>query len=341
MSACVDVLNQASLDAIMNKLNASSYVKETSRPCTTDYTMPSKSPSTLNPEPESSRPKDEQESKHSPPTPTPPGRNEPTRHTFPNPRPTSRGHPRWPDPGGSDDDDGGGSGGGRRPPAGGDPGDDSDLDDNPGLGHNPKTDREGDSPPLGHSATPAGYNWSQLDMSGWDPNPKRIRTLSERVSEMYNNTFRGQIHEAIRDAAHDVLRRTPVTLGAYLYLKTVATGTPMPSYSGEDDLEVFMMWIHSLMCFYDIHQIVGPENNHNRTTILRAALKDRAQTWYDTSIRTGTRGLHAFPPAFITILLKLAETFVTPAAVTKAQCSFDKITYTKDKGISTTGGPNY
>jgi hypothetical protein len=118
-----------------------------------------------------------------------------------------------------------------------------------------------------------------------------------------------------------------------LYLKTVATGTPMPLYSREDNLEVFMTWIHSLMCFYDIHQIVGPENNHNRTTILHAALKDRAQTWYDTSIRMGTRGLHAFPPAFIMILLKLAETFVTPAAVTKAQRSFDKITYTKDKGI--------
>jgi hypothetical protein len=54
MSARVDVLNQASLDAIMNKLNTSSYAKETSRPCTTDYTMPSESPSTPNPEPESS-----------------------------------------------------------------------------------------------------------------------------------------------------------------------------------------------------------------------------------------------------------------------------------------------
>jgi hypothetical protein len=108
---------------------------------------------------------------------------------------------------------------------------------------------------------------------------------------------------------------------------------PMPLYNGEDDLEVFMMWIHSLMCFYDIHQIVGPEHDHNRTTILRAALKDQAQTWYDMTIQTGTRGLHAFPPAFLTILLKLADTFVTPAAVTKAQCSFDRITYTKDKGI--------
>jgi hypothetical protein len=51
------------------------------------------------------------------------------------------------------------------------------------------------------------------------------------------------------------------------------------------------------------------------------------------TIQTGTRGLHAFPPTFLMILLKLADTFITPAAVTKAQCSFDKITYTKDKGI--------
>ena len=33
------------------------------------------------------------------------------------------------------------------------------------------------------------------------------------------------------------------------------------------------------------------------------------------------------------ILLNLADTFVTPTAVTKAQRSFDKVTYTKDKGI--------
>jgi hypothetical protein len=108
--------------------------------------------------------------------------------------------------------------------------------------------------------------------------------LGERISETCNNTFRGQIHEAIWDTACDVLRRTPITSGTYVYLKTIVTGMPMPLYSSEDDLEVFMTWIHSLMCFYDIHQIIGPENDHNRTTILHAALKDWAQTWYDMSI---------------------------------------------------------
>jgi hypothetical protein len=119
----------------------------------------------------------------------------------------------------------------------------------------------------------------------------------------------------------------------YVYLKTIATGMPMPLYNGKDNLEVFMTWIHSLMCFYNIHQIMGPKHDHNRTTILHAALKDRAQTWYDMTIRTGMHSLHMFPPAFLMILLRLADMFITPAAVMKAQHSFDKITYTKGKGI--------
>jgi hypothetical protein len=77
MSARVDMLNQASLDTIMNKLNTSSYMKETSKPHTADYMMPSESLSTPNPKPGPLQPKDEKENKHSPPTPTPPGRNRP------------------------------------------------------------------------------------------------------------------------------------------------------------------------------------------------------------------------------------------------------------------------
>jgi hypothetical protein len=175
MSTCVDVLNQASLDAIMKQLNTSNHTKENTNSPTADYTTTtSESPSTPNPtppRPKDESPEDEKESKHSPPTPTPPKRSGPKCSPFPTPGPTSRGHARRPDPGGGDDN---GGGGGRRPPAGGDPGNDSDPDDNPGPDHNLEMDREGESPPLGRSTTPAGYDWSQLDMSGWDPNPKCI-----------------------------------------------------------------------------------------------------------------------------------------------------------------------
>ena len=40
-----------------------------------------------------------------------------------------------------------------------------------------------------------------------------------------------------------------------------------------------------------------------------------------------------FPPDFITILLRLADYFITPAVVTKAQSGFDKVIYTTTVGI--------
>ena len=118
-----------------------------------------------------------------------------------------------------------------------------------------------------------------------------------------------------------------------MYLKTIAAGTPLPIYDGEDDLQVFMPWIHRLMRYFDLHQIVGPGHDHTRTTILYGALLGHAETWYKHSVRTGTRSVHAFPPDFITILLRLADRFITPAAVTKAQSGFDKVVYTTTVGI--------
>ena len=67
--------------------------------------------------------------------------------------------------------------------------------------------------------------------------------------------------------------------------------------------------------------------------ILYGALSGHAETWYEHSVQTGTRSIHAFPPDFVTILLRLADRFITPAAVTKAQSGFDKVIYTTTVGI--------
>ena len=151
------------------------------------------------------------------------------------------------------------------------------------------------------------------------------------MSEERNNAFCEHLHEAIQDAAHN--RWTPVTAGTYTYLKTIAAGTPLPIYDGEDDLQIFMPCIHRLMCYFDLHQIVGAGHNHTRTTILYGALSGHAKMWYKHSVRTGTRNVHAFPPDFVTILLRLADRFITPTAVTKAPSGFDKVVYTTTVGI--------
>ena len=221
-----------------------------------------------------------------------------------------------------------GGGPGRGDPGGGDEPPDGD----PGDGSSPPGDG-GNTPTPRRASTPTGYDWEQLNASGWGAETPRERTPGAGLTGTRQNAFRQRIHEAIKDAAYDVLRRSPATTGSFAYLKTVAAGTPRPVYNGDDDLEVFMPWVHRLMCYFDLHQIVGIENDHNRTTILHGALSGHAQTWYENSVRMGTRNAHSFPPDFITVLLRLADRFITPAAVAKAQRGFDRITYTKDKGI--------
>ena len=121
-------------------------------------------------------------------------------------------------------------------------------------------------------------------------------------------------------------------MGIFLLIRT---GNPLDSlvYNREDNLQVFMPWIHCLMRYFDLHQIVGAGHNHTRTTILYGALSGHTETWYEHSVRTGIRSIHAFPPDFVTILLRLADRFITPAAVTKAQSGFDKVVYTTTVGI--------
>ena len=82
---------------------------------------------------------------------------------------------------------------------------------------------------------------------------------------------------------------------------------PLPIYDGEDDLQIFMPWIHRLMRYFDLHQIVGAGHDHTRTTILYGALLGHTKMWYEHSVRTGTRSIHVFPPDFITILLRLVD----------------------------------
>src|ERR1700733_4460 len=106
-----------------------------------------------------------------------------------------RGDPDRGDPGGGDPggDPGNGPNGGDEPP-------DDDPGDNPGPHGN-----GGDTPPSRRTATPAGYDWEQLNASGWGAEAprSRSRTPGEGLSETSHNAFRERIHEAIKDAAND------------------------------------------------------------------------------------------------------------------------------------------
>ena len=107
----------------------------------------------------------------------------------------------------------------------------------------------------------------------------------------------------------------------------------MPKYDGDDDLETFMKWLQGFISFLDVHRLVGPDNDHLRVTATQATLTGPAETWFDMSIKPGVLTSHWQYPSFLEVILRMADRFIPPAAATKAQQSFDKVTYTCEKGI--------
>ena len=101
-------------------------------------------------------------------------------------------------------------------PGGNNPGDDDEPHDEDPDNNPEDNENRSDSPPPRRSAAPSGYNWDQLNSTAWRANSSRARTPGKGMSEERNNAFHEHLHKAIKDAAHDILRRTPVTTGTYM-----------------------------------------------------------------------------------------------------------------------------
>jgi len=110
----------------------------------------------------------------------------------------------------------------------------------------------------------------------------------------------------------------------------MAASVPVPKYGGDDDLEVFMKWLQELLAFIDLHQIVGRRNDYTRILTLGSALEGRALSWYNLNLRGPLR---LEPNSFLDMVIHVSNEFITPAAATKAQQSFDRVQYTRAQGI--------
>ena len=121
--------------------------------------------------------------------------------------------------------------------------------------------------------------------------------------------------------------------GGYIALKTVAVAMPIPTYRGNDDLEIFMKWLQAFLNYLDVHQLVGEKYDHHRVTMMRVAMKGSAQAWFDTTIRCGAPNNTEDRITFIQAIFKMADAFISPATATWAQQRFNQIMYTRQKGI--------
>src|SRR5271170_2638198 len=180
---------------------------------------------------------------------------------------------------------------------------------------------------------PSSYKWEELGLSSWEQRATREYTPGDTGITERHSSFRARICQGIIDAINNVTSREPCETGPNAFLKSIAAVTTVPSYGGEDDLEVFMTWLQNLMTFIDMNEIVGESKDYTRAIMTRAALIGPAQVWFDTTIRLNQISGYREMPKFVDVILRLSDAFITPAAATRSQHSFERVVYDGSKGI--------
>jgi hypothetical protein len=60
---------------------------------------------------------------------------------------------------------------------------------------------------------------------------------------------------------------------------------PLPkAYSGDEDIEQFDGWLHSMLWWMKINHYAGPECEHDRITLTAMYLDEKAKTWFNDNV---------------------------------------------------------
>ena len=175
--------------------------------------------------------------------------------------------------------------------------------------------------------TPSGFDWRQLSPANRASSLPPAGTTAS--ADRYGD-FRYRIRRGITNAVRRVIEREPSSSTPNTFVKSVASVISIPTYGGDDDLEVFMKWLQGFLTFIDIHQLVGFENDYNRILTIGSALEGRALSWYNLTMRGPLSGPKL---SFLDTVIYLSDEFLTPAAATKAQQSWEKVQYSPTLGI--------
>ena len=129
-----------------------------------------------------------------------------------------------------------------------------------------------------------GYDFRNLDRAEWGDRATQSRTPREAAAQDHHSQFHQHIHNSIERAVQSVVvlvDHSEPPVGGYMALKTVAVATPIPTYEGNDNLEIFMRWLQAFLNYMDVHKTY----DHHRVITMHTVMKGSAQAWFDTRIQ--------------------------------------------------------
>jgi hypothetical protein len=125
--------------------------------------------------------------------------------------------------------------------------------------------------------------------------------------------------------------RIPLNTGAS-GIKPSSLRVPLPEkYSGDEDIEQFNGWLHSLLRWLKINHFTGPEHERERIALTAMYLSKKAKTWFNDNVEGINRRRRVW--TFKDVITGLYDRFIHESSIQDATQKFYSVKYTTDGGV--------
>ena len=102
-------------------------------------------------------------------------------------------------------------------------------------------------------------------------------------------------------------------------------------YSGDEDIEQFDGWLHSMLWWMKINHYTGPECEGDRIMLTAMYLDEKAKTWFNNNIE----GVNCWRWVwtFKDVIIGLYDRFIHELSIQDATQKFYSVKYTMDGGM--------
>jgi hypothetical protein len=122
-------------------------------------------------------------------------------------------------------------------------------------------------------------------------------------------------------------------------LHTVSSGiklssiqVPLPkAYSGDEDIEQFDGWLHSMLWWVKINHYAGPEHEHDCIMLTAMYLDKKAKTWFNDNVKGVNHQRQVW--TFKDVITALYDQFIHELSIQDATQKFYSVKYTTDGGV--------
>jgi len=115
-------------------------------------------------------------------------------------------------------------------------------------------------------------------------------------------------------------------------IKPSSLWVPLPEkYSGDEDIEQFDGWLHSLLRWLKINHFTGPERKREHIVLTAMYLSEKAKTWFNDNVKGMNRQRWVW--TFKDVITGLYDRFIHKLSIQDATQKFYSVKYTTDGGV--------